>query len=149
VPAIVVSPWVAPGSVYNEEYRHTSLLATLRKVWGLGDPFTQRDASAGTFEHVFTLDRPRAPESWATFEARPVPPWTMDPEVVGKGLSALGKTMGHGLIARAREMAVSLPRELDDPAADLTPKVVVDVIREVACHFFPLLAGDARDLPRG
>ena len=34
VPAIMVSPWVEPGSVYNEEYRHTSLIATLRKAWG-------------------------------------------------------------------------------------------------------------------
>ena len=53
VPAIIVSPWVESGSVYNEEYRHTSLIATLRKVWGLGDAFTQRDASARTFDHVF------------------------------------------------------------------------------------------------
>src|SRR5262249_26177373 len=29
VPAILVSPWADPGSVYNEEYRHTSLIATL------------------------------------------------------------------------------------------------------------------------
>jgi phospholipase C len=35
VPAILVSPWVESGSVYNEEYRHTSLIATLRKKWGL------------------------------------------------------------------------------------------------------------------
>ena len=53
VPAIMVSPWVKPGSVYNQEYRHTSLIATLRKVWGLGDAFTQRDASARTFDQVF------------------------------------------------------------------------------------------------
>ena len=37
VPAVLVSPWVEPGSVYNEEYRHTSLIATLRKRWGLGE----------------------------------------------------------------------------------------------------------------
>ena len=37
VPAIIVSPWVESGSVYNEEYRHTSLIATLRKTWGLGE----------------------------------------------------------------------------------------------------------------
>jgi phospholipase C len=49
VPAIIVSPWVEPGSVYNEEYRHTSLIATLRKAWGLGDALTQRDAAARTF----------------------------------------------------------------------------------------------------
>ena len=40
VPAIIVSPWVEPGSVFNEEYRHTSLIATLRKVWDLGEPLT-------------------------------------------------------------------------------------------------------------
>jgi phospholipase C len=33
VPAILVSPWVEKGSVFNDEYRHTSLIATLRKVW--------------------------------------------------------------------------------------------------------------------
>ena len=44
VPAIIVSPWVEAGSVLNDEYRHTSLIATLRATWGLGDPFTQRDA---------------------------------------------------------------------------------------------------------
>ena len=58
VPTIIVSPRVAPGSVFNEDYRHTSLLATLRKAWGLGEPFSRRDATARTFDHVFTLDAP-------------------------------------------------------------------------------------------
>jgi phospholipase C len=31
VPAIIVSPWVAEGDVFNEEHRHTSLIATLRE----------------------------------------------------------------------------------------------------------------------
>jgi phospholipase C len=59
VPAIIVSPWVEPGSVCNEEYRHTSLIATLRKAWGLGEPFTERDATARTFDHLFSLATPR------------------------------------------------------------------------------------------
>jgi phospholipase C len=58
VPAVIVSPWVEPGSVYNEEYRHTSLIATLRKRWGLGEAFTQRDASARTFDHLFSRATP-------------------------------------------------------------------------------------------
>ena len=144
VPAIIVSPWVESGSVYNQEYRHTSLIATLRKTWGLGGAFSQRDASARTFDHVFSLDRPRDPESWVTVRARPVPEWTMDPEVVGKGLSTLGKGMGPGLISQARDMGVKLPSELDDPARPLTPRLIVDVIGDVAAHFFPLLAGDAK-----
>jgi phospholipase C len=67
VPAVIVSPWVAEGEVFNREYRHTSLIATLREQWGLGDPFTARDAAARTFSDVFTLDIPRDPAS------RPVP----------------------------------------------------------------------------
>src|SRR4029079_5260238 len=84
VPASLVSAWVEPGSVYNEEYRHTSLIATLRKRWGIGEAFTQRDASARTFEHVFSLVTPRVPATWATVKARPVPGWAMDPVAVGE-----------------------------------------------------------------
>ena len=73
VPAIIVSPWVAEGEVFNEEYRHTSLIATLREQWALGDPFTARDAAARTFSNVFTLDTPRDPKTWPDPKARPVP----------------------------------------------------------------------------
>ena len=94
VPAIVVSPWVEPGSVYNEEYRHTSLIATLRKTWDLGDAFTQRDASARTFDHVFTRETPRDPQTWATVAAQPVPAWAIDYRPCGKALGYLGKDIG-------------------------------------------------------
>jgi len=143
VPAIIVSPWVEPGSVYNEEYRHTSLIATLRKTWGLGEAFTQRDASARTFDHVFSLATPRDPGAWAAVNPHPVPGWTMDPEVVGKGLSALGKGIGPALIARAQQMGVQLPAELSDPGAGLPPQLIVSVLRQIAGQFFPLLARDA------
>jgi phospholipase C len=146
VPAVIVSPWVEPGSVYNDEYRHTSLIATLRKTWRLGDAFTQRDASARTFDHVFSRTTPRDPTTWATVTALPVPAWTMDPEVVGRGLSTLGKGMGPALIAKAREMGVKLPPELDDPHAALTPGLIVPFLRDIAGHFFPLLASDANQL---
>src|SRR5262245_16985981 len=142
VPAVIVSPWVESGSVYNEEYRHTSLIATLRKTWGLGDAFTRRDASARTFDHVLSLATPRDPNTWATVEALPVPAWTMDTEAVGKALSTLGKTIGPGIIAKAREMGVKLPPELDDPNAQLTAGQVVPFLRDVAGHFFPLLGGN-------
>jgi phospholipase C len=145
VPAVIVSPWVEPGSVHNDEYRHTSLIATLRKSWGLGDAFTQRDASARTFDHLFSLATPRDPQTWAAPQPHPVPGWTMDPEVVGQGLSTLGKGIGPALIARAQQMGIQLPAELDDPAADPPPRLIVTVLRQIAGHFFPLLAGDAKD----
>jgi phospholipase C len=142
VPAIIVSPWVEPGSVYNEEYRHTSLIATLRKAWDLGEPLTGRDAAARTFEHVFTLDQPRDPDTWATFEAQPVPEWTMDPEVLGRALSGLAKHLIPGLIAHAQELGVSLPPGFEDPntQADLPPADVVRLFRGACLNYFPALA---------
>ena len=107
--------------------------------------FTQRDASARTFDHVFSLATPRDPNTWATVEALPVPAWTMDAEAVGKALSTLGKGMGPTLIAMAKDMGVKLSPELDDPGAALTPELVVPFLRAVAGHFFPGLAGDAQE----
>ena len=94
VPVIIVSPWVESGSVYSEEHRHTSLIATLRKTWGQGEALTQRDASARTFDHVFSLATPRDPQTWSTVKGRPVPAWTLDPEEVGKGLDTGGRPSG-------------------------------------------------------
>jgi phospholipase C len=143
VPAILVSPWVAKGSVFNDEYRHTSLIATLRKRWNLGDPFTRRDASARTFDHLFTLEEPRDPRTWTSITARPVPAWHLDEEALAKGLGGLGKTMGRGIIEHARQLGVTLPPQLDDPDQKITQDVIIDLLREVSAHFFPLLARDA------
>lgn len=83
VPAIIVSPWVEHGSVYNEEYRHTSLIATLRESWDLGEPFTQRDASARTFDQVFHSTSHVIPRTGSA--SRPDPcqrgRWTLSPQV--------------------------------------------------------------------
>ena len=135
-----MSPWVEPGSVYNEEYRHTSLIATLRTTWDLGPAFTQRDASARTFGHIFTRDTPRDPQAWAIFQAPPEPAWTIDYLALGKALGYLGKDIGPGIIEHARQMELKLPPQLDDPSAELTPQLVVEVIRDVAFHYFPQLA---------
>jgi phospholipase C len=140
VPAIAVSPWVEPGSVYNQEYRHTSLIATLRKTWHLGPPFTQRDAAARTFGHIFTRETPRDPQTWATAQAQPVPAWAIDYQTLGQALSHLGKDAGPGLIDHARQMGLKLPPQLDGPSTELTPQLTVEVIRDVAFHYFPRLA---------
>jgi phospholipase C len=58
VPAILVSPWLPKGVVDQTVYDHTSLLATIKKMFGLPEFLTRRDASAHTFEHNF-LERPR------------------------------------------------------------------------------------------
>jgi phospholipase C len=58
VPTLVISPWVARGAVekrgrnHGGEYSHTSILAFVRDLWGLGESLTPRVAWSATFEHL-------------------------------------------------------------------------------------------------
>jgi hypothetical protein len=73
VPMIAVSPRIPRGTVVSEppaaqkpfptsRYEHTSMMATVRKLLGIDSShyLTERDRWAATFEHVLSLDQPRA-----------------------------------------------------------------------------------------
>ncbi len=81
VPAIIVSPRIARGTVFRSPaqtpYDHTSVIATVlqlllpdvpRTGWGLGD----RVAHAPTFENVLTLQEPRQDDIFAPQAPPPV-----------------------------------------------------------------------------
>lgn len=53
VPAIVVSPWVTRGQVDHTQYDHSSVLATLQRLFGL-QPLTARDENANNVLHLIT-----------------------------------------------------------------------------------------------
>ena len=53
VPAIVVSPWVARGQVDHTVYDHSSVPATLERLFGL-QPLTDRDKHANDLLHLIT-----------------------------------------------------------------------------------------------
>jgi phospholipase C len=64
VPTVLVSPLIAPGTVYRAPATgtpldHTSILKTVEQRWGL-DPLTERDAAAPGFGDVLTLTEARA-----------------------------------------------------------------------------------------
>ncbi|KAK3003683.1 hypothetical protein RJ639_018453, partial [Escallonia herrerae] len=70
VPTIVVSPWIEKGTVVHgpkgspsptSEYEHSSIPATVKKIFNLTSPFlTKRDEWAGTFEGIIqTRTQPR------------------------------------------------------------------------------------------
>jgi phospholipase C len=58
VPAIVVSPLIPRNLVDHTVYDHTSLLATMEKLFDLPS-LTNRDAQANTFELLLSLQSPR------------------------------------------------------------------------------------------
>jgi len=62
IPAVAISPWIPAQTVVTDEYRNTSVIATLRQRWELGPPLTKRDAAAADLSPVFSLDTPRDPD---------------------------------------------------------------------------------------
>ena len=138
VPAVLVSPWVEEGSVYTEEYRHTSLLATLRRRWGLGEPFSGRDAEAAAFDHLLSRATPRHPDDWPEVHPRPVPAYQQEHADARHALSALGRHLAHGLYEHARH-AAELPHPPDaDP--EVSPELAIDFATYVGARLFPGLA---------
>jgi phospholipase C len=140
VPAIIVSPWVDEGIVINEEHRHTSMIATLREVWDLGDAFTARDAAAGAFDHLLSRESPRDPAGWPDVKPLPVAQFHMDMVQMGRALSVLGKTAGSGMLEHAKQSGLTIPPELTDPNADPSPKQTIKALRSIAAQIFPRLA---------
>ncbi|KAL2892646.1 Non-specific phospholipase C3 [Bienertia sinuspersici] len=67
VPSIMISPWIEPGTVIHgpsgpyptSEYEHSSIPATVKKIFNLKEFLTKRDAWAGTFESVVNRKTPR------------------------------------------------------------------------------------------
>lgn len=54
VPAVIVSPYVEKGVIDDTVYDHTSILASVKKLFDLPDFLTQRDAAANTFDRLVT-----------------------------------------------------------------------------------------------
>ncbi len=69
VPTVLISPLIAPGTVYRTTSAtpldHTSILATVEQRWGL-KPLTARDAAAPAFGDVLTLATARTDDVLAT-----------------------------------------------------------------------------------
>jgi uncharacterized protein YegP (UPF0339 family) len=58
---VLVSPWLAKGQIEKRRLQHTSVLATVRKMWGLrAQPLTAREGQAATFDDLLeSLAEPR------------------------------------------------------------------------------------------
>jgi len=93
VPTIAVSAWIKPGTVINAEFRHTSMIRTLREKWSLGGPLTDRDATAASLESILSLDEPITPDRWPSVTA---------PEI----------TLGHEIISSLELPMTIFEREL-------------------------------------
>jgi len=137
VPAVIVSPWVPEGTVSTEEYRHTSLLATLREVWDLGEPFTDRDAAARSFAEVLSLEVPRSPGTWPDVHPLPVPLGQTEQVHAMRALSTLGRHLCRGMYEHARhDDALPDPPDVDPK---VSPALAIEFAARLGSHLFPRL----------
>jgi phospholipase C len=62
VPAVIVSSYVEPGTVFGKaspvSFDHTSIIATVRNRFGISRSLTARDAKAPDLDSVLTLPKP-------------------------------------------------------------------------------------------
>jgi kumamolisin len=77
VPTILASPYLAKGLVCSTPLQHTSILATARKLFGIGAALTKRDAAAASFESLF-LSAPRTDTPIALIGKTPTPQVAFD-----------------------------------------------------------------------
>ena len=139
VPAVMVSPWVPAGTLATEEYRHTSMIATLRKRWGLGAALTGRDASARTFDHLFTREEPRDPGNWPSVEALAPSLPAAPPVTVRMSLGSLGRHLVHGLVHLGHADHHEVEPAGYDPDVDVPGQVFAEAARRFGGHYFPRL----------
>ena len=136
VPAIAISAWIPERTVVNDEYRHTSVIATLRERWSLGTPFTARDATARDIAPVLSLDEPRVPEDWPEVIARPVPRFDVPIMPLDDApLGALGKAFFFVCLALGKELGQAVP-DIDQDAVIKRGEAVA-TIGDLFGHMFP------------
>jgi phospholipase C len=69
VPAVIVSPYIAKGTVDHTVYDHASIPATVSKIFALSQQkVATRERYANTFESVLTLTTPRSDSDVPNFE---------------------------------------------------------------------------------
>jgi phospholipase C len=135
VPAIAVSPWIAERTVINDQYRHTSVIRTLRERWQLGAPLTARDAAALSLAPVLSLDTPRDPDDWPDVTPRPVPAFSPARVPLEARLEGLCKAACFPVLALAKDMGLPAPDIDQDEAIGRADAIAL--IDEVFGHMFP------------
>jgi phospholipase C len=73
VPTLLASPYLPRGAVCSSPLQHTSVLVTVRKLFGMSGPLTKRDAAAAPFDNLF-LPTPRTDAPMSLAPSAPPPP---------------------------------------------------------------------------
>jgi phospholipase C len=139
IPTLAISAWIPERTVLTEEHRATSLIATMRERWNLGEPLTARDASARSFARVNSLTKPRPQEEWPEVLARPVPKGPASVIPLNAPLGILAKAVFAGVLALGRGMGAAVPEIA--PEEPISGAQAIEISHEVLGKLFPALRG--------
>ena len=155
VPAVLISPWIPPGSVIRPPagsaypFDHTSILATLRNLYDLGKPLSERDKAAPDVLHALSLPEPTndgpaslilptiSPSQEQIMAAHQSPPNAMQ-----RALAHLATILPAGAAQAAGQSAA-----LSDPAIPQPPPPAIATV-EAALEYVKLGLERFLDLPR-
>jgi phospholipase C len=135
LPAIAISAWIPQRTVVNDEYRHTSLIRTMREHWSLGGSFTARDAIARDIGPVLSLNQPRTPDQWPDVVARPVAKFDVALLPPKQPLSVLGKGLLHAVLEFEKSLGARVPTI--SPGAVITGAQAIAIMRDTSFKLFP------------
>jgi phospholipase C len=137
IPTLAISAWIPERTVVTDEYRATSLLATMREHWNLGAPFTARDESARSFASVMSSST-RPQEDWPDVIARPVPnmPDTLVP--LDAPLGMIGRSLFRAVLALGAGLGATVP-DIKPPDQELTGVQAIAISNEVLGDLFPAM----------
>ena len=143
IPAVIVSPLIAAGTVDHTLYDHTSVLATIEQMWGLS-ALTQRDGQANNVLHLLSqtdvrtdtpasLNAPRrrgpaarprmTDEERAAIDAQPLPERGNLVGALGIAMKTDAEISGDSAGARARFEALRTRGDARAYIADVMAKV--------------------------
>jgi phospholipase C len=140
VPAIAISAWIPQRTVVNQEYRHTSLIRTMRERWSLGPPLTARDAMAADIGPVLSLGQPRPPEDWPDVMPRLVPAFNAALLPPNQPLSVLGKALLGAVLEFEKMLGAKVPAIPKD--TNITGAAAMALMRNAGFKLFPGLRGE-------
>jgi phospholipase C len=95
VPMIMVSSYIQPNTIINEQFDHTSFIKTMCKKWNL-DPLSDRDKSDETklFTSVFSNNM----RDWDEFQLAAIPTSKIETNQASDPLNGLQKAILTGLL---------------------------------------------------
>jgi phospholipase C len=135
LPAIAISAWIPERTVVNDEYRHTSVIRTMRERWSLGSPLTARDAKARDIGPILSLNQPRSPDQWPDVVALPVPKFDTALLPPNQPLSVLGKGLLHAILEFEKSLGAQVPTIA--PNAEITGAQAMAIMRDGSFNLFP------------